>query len=127
MAYRLLADCIVVLHGLFVLFVILGSLLGYWRRSVLWWHLPAAIWGAALELFGWVCPLTPLEQLFRQRAGQEGYSGGFVDHYLTSLIYPSGLTQHIQQTLGVLVIAVNVACYAALWRSGRLRRARAGG
>jgi len=127
MAYRLLADGLVILHGLFVLFVVFGSLLGFWRRGALWWHLPAAIWGATIELFGWVCPLTPLEQLFRARAGQGGYSGGFVDHYLTSLIYPSGLTPETQRLLGVLVILVNMACYAALWRSGRLLRTRSDG
>ena len=124
MVYRLLADGLVILHGLFVLFVVFGSLLGFRRRGMLWWHLPAVIWGAAIELFGWVCPLTPLEQLLRTRAGQGGYAGGFVDHYLTSLIYPAGLTRQVQQVLGVLVILVNAASYAALWRLGRLRRVR---
>lgn len=127
MPYRLFADGLVILHGLFVLFVVFGSLLGFWRRAALWWHIPAVIWGAAIELFGWVCPLTPLEQLYRHRAGQVGYSGGFIDHYLTSLIYPSGLTPHTQRLLGVLLILVNGASYAVLWRRARQLRARSGG
>ncbi len=126
MGYRLLADGIVLLHGLFVLFVVFGALLAFWRPRVLWWHLPAAIWGALIELFGWICPLTPLEQHFRSRAGQAGYSGGFIEHYVTSLIYPAGLTQHAQRILGVLVILINSCLYWLLWRRARFPMLRSG-
>lgn len=122
MAYRLLADLVVVLHGLFVLFVVFGSLLAMRRPSIIWWHLPAALWGVIIELFGWICPLTPLEQYFRERAGQVGYAGGFIDHYLVPLIYPAHLTPGIQKGLGVLVLLINGASYWVLGRRGRLPR-----
>ena len=127
MGYRLLADLLVVLHALFVLFVVFGSFLAFWRRSFLWVQVPAALWGAAVELFGWICPLTPLEQEYRTRAGQAGYAGGFIDHYLASAIYPAGLTATLQFVLGVLVLFLNGACYWVLRRRTRLTRARSHG
>lgn len=119
MLYRLLADALVVFHGLFVAFVVLGALLVLWRRWVLWLHLPAALWGAWIEFSGWICPLTPWEQSLRQRAGQAGYAGGFIEHYLIPLIYPSGLTAHIQTILGLVVVAANLALYTLVWRRRR--------
>jgi hypothetical protein len=125
MGYRLLADALVVLHGAFVLFVLLGSLLTLWRPRMLWLHVPAFLWGALIEFTGWVCPLTPWEQALRLRAGESGYTGGFIDHYLVPVIYPSGLTRPAQVVLGVLVLLLNAVSYAVLWR--RLRRHRLGG
>jgi hypothetical protein len=115
MGYRLLADAIVALHGLFVVFVVLGALLTLWRRWMRWLHIPAALWGAFTEFTGRVCPLTPLEQALRLRAGQAGYTGGFIDHYLVPLIYPAGLTIRAQIILGSVVVLLNVALYAAVW------------
>lgn len=120
MGYRLAADALVVLHGLFVMFVVFGSLLVLWRRRVLWLHLPAAAWGALIEWFGWICPLTPWEQALRVRAGQRGYSGGFIEHYLVPLIYPVGLTPRGQTGLAVLVVLFNAGLYAVVW--WRVRR-----
>jgi hypothetical protein len=71
---------------------------------------------------GWICPLTPLEQSLRERAGQEGYAGGFIEHYLTAAIYPEGLTRELQWLLGASLLAFNLACYGALWL--RRRRSR---
>lgn len=116
MAYRLLADLVVGIHALFVVFVVAGGLLALrwpWVTAV---HLPAAIWGALIELGGWVCPLTPLEKALRSAAGQAGYQGGFIEHYLLPALYPAGLTRGVQLALGSLVIAVNLAVYAALIR-----------
>jgi hypothetical protein len=126
LGYRLLADALVVLHGLFVLFVVFGSLLTLWRSWVIWLHLPAAAWGALIELLGWVCPLTPWEQALRLRAGQTGYTGGFIDHYLVPLIYPPGLTPRTQIILGILVVLLNAASYGALWHRMRRRPAPPG-
>jgi hypothetical protein len=78
-------------------------------------------WGVLIELFGWVCPLTPLEVALRRRAGEAGYEGGFIEHYVTALIYPSGLTREIQILLGVVVLLISCAAYLILlrrrWRS----------
>jgi hypothetical protein len=123
MGYRLLADALVLLHAGFILFVVGGSFLVLWKRWILWLHLPACLWGALIEFYGWVCPLTPWEQALRARAGQGGYTGGFIDHYLVPLIYPSALTRRGQLLIGVLVVLLNAASYVVLW--SRFRRVRA--
>lgn len=121
MLYDLLATAIVLLHFSFVLFVVGGGLLLYKWPWLAWLHLPAVIWAALLEFNGWVCPLTPLEQQLRSAAGQAGYSGGFVDHYLLALLYPVGLDGNMQVILGSLVVVINVLVYGVLgWhRKGR--------
>jgi hypothetical protein len=124
MAYRGLADATVALHFAFILFVVFGGFLAWRRRFWAWLHLPAVAWVAWLEFTGALCPLTPLENALRARAGDAGYAGGFIDHYLVPVIYPAGLTAEIQFLLGCAVVALNVVVYAALWR--RRRAARAG-
>lgn len=109
--YGFLADVVVGLHFIFVLFVVLGGLLVLRWPRVAYLHVPAAIWGAAIEFLGWICPLTPLEHWLRRRAGSAGYSGGFIEHYILPILYPSALTREIQLILGFLVIAVNVGIY----------------
>ncbi|MBD3868932.1 MAG: DUF2784 domain-containing protein [Acidobacteria bacterium] len=122
MLFRILADCLVLLHGCFVLFVVLGGLLALkWPRAA-WIHVPACIWGALIEFKGWICPLTPLEKWLRVQAGQAGYEGGFVQHYLVPLMYPAGLTAERATTLGLFVVIVNVAIYACVVISIRRRR-----
>lgn len=121
MPYGFLADLTVAAHFLFVLFVLFGGLLVLRRRWVAWLHLPAAVWGALIEFAGWVCPLTPLEQWFRERGGERAYQGGFIEHYILPVLYPAGLTRGVQFTLGALVIVVNIAIY---WWVFRRRRGR---
>ena len=116
MVYRALADCVVLVHAAFVAFVMLGGFLAWRWRAVVWAHVPAAVWGAATEYAGWTCPLTPLENALRARAGLEGYRGGFVEHYVIPLLYPAGLTRPAQAVLGTLVVAVNVVAYTVLIR-----------
>jgi hypothetical protein len=119
MPYGVLADVVVVLHFGFVLFVIFGGLLALrWRRAV-WFHLPAAVWGALIEFAGWICPLTPLEKWLRHEGGLAGYQGGFVEHYILPVLYPHGLTRGIQLILGAVVVALNVAVYWGVWRRAR--------
>ncbi len=121
MVYSFLADLVVVVHGAFILFAVLGGCLVLWRRGVLWLHLPAAAWAALIELFGWVCPLTPLENSLRRASGGAGYGGSFVERYLVSLVYPAGLTRELQLFLAAAVVAINAGIYAVIW--ARLRRA----
>jgi hypothetical protein len=118
----ILADVVVGIHFLFVLFVILGGLLVLRWPRVAYLHVPAAIWGAAIELAGWTCPLTPLEKWLRRQAGSAGYSGDFIEHYILPVLYPSALTREVQLLLGFLVIAVNLAIYGEVFR--RRYRAR---
>jgi hypothetical protein len=118
--YRLFADLLVLIHLGFVLFVVLGGLLVLRRPRLAWLHLPAAAWGAFIEAVGWICPLTPLENALRQHAGEAGYAGGFIEHYLIAVLYPPGLTRNIQFVLTGIVVSINLAVYAVLlrrWRS----------
>lgn len=109
--YHLLADAIVIIHFLFIIFIIGGGLLVISWPRVAFFHLPAAIWGAAVEIFGWICPLTPLENRFRCLAGENSYSGDFIVQYMIPVIYPENLTTSVQKILGALVIVVNIIFY----------------
>ena len=122
MLYRLLADFLVILHLLFILFGLLGGLLFFWRRWTILLHLPSAIWISVIEFQGWICPLTPLENRLRLAGGAAGYEGGFVERYLIPIIYPPGLTRDIQFVLGGLAIGLNVAVYFFVIRSWKSRK-----
>ncbi len=121
MAASLAADAVLLLHGVFILFVVAGGLLALRWPLAAAVHLPCAAWGAYIEFSGGICPLTPLEQRLRMLAGEAGYSGGFIEHYLLPLIYPAGLTPTVQVVLGSGVIVVNLIVYGLV-----LRRRRSG-
>jgi hypothetical protein len=116
MPYALFADLVLIVHLGFVAFVVLGGLLVlHWRRLA-WLHLPAVTWGVWVEMAAWPCPLTPLEQWLRNRAGQAGYSGGFVEHYVLRTLYPAELTHGDQLLIGAAVLLINGIVYAAVYR-----------
>ncbi|HEY7945594.1 MAG TPA: DUF2784 domain-containing protein [Casimicrobiaceae bacterium] len=121
MPYRFAAEIALAAHLAFVLFVVGGGLLVLRRPILAWLHLPAVAWAAFVEFSGWICPLTPLEVALRRAAGEAGYGGGFVEHYLTALLYPAGLTRDLQVLIGVLVLLINLAIYLRSWRRRRLR------
>jgi hypothetical protein len=105
-----------------VLFVVAGGLLVLRWPRIAWVHLPAAAWGAWVEFAGWICPLTPMENWFRQRGGQTGYTVSFVDQYVLPVLYPATLSRETQWVLGGFVVAVNIGVYVLV-----LRRARRSG
>jgi hypothetical protein len=119
--YRYLADAVLLVHAAFVAFVVLGGLWVILRPKLAWVHLPIVAWGAGIELTGGICPLTPLENYYRQLAGEQGFPGGFVEHYLLATLYPEGLTRSVQIALGLIVIAINSALYLAAWRRAKRR------
>jgi hypothetical protein len=121
MIYRLLADALVLLHFLFILFVLLGGLLVLRWRKLMWVHLPCFVWGVLIEWVGWICPLTPWEQWLRSRAGEAAYEGGFINHYIMPLVYPPGLTREIQWLLGGGVLLLNVVIYVIIFTRRRRR------
>lgn len=111
----ILADAVVVVHLLFVAFVVAGGfLLARWPRLA-WLHLPAAAWGAFIEFSGGICPLTPLENYLRVVGGGSAYGGDFIERTLLPILYPGHLTLPIQQVLGGVVVGVNLAAYALAW------------
>jgi hypothetical protein len=119
--YAALADAVLLLHAAFVAFVALGGLLvARWPRLA-FIHIPAALWGALVELCGWFCPLTPLENRLREASGGVGFEEGFIEHYLVPLLYPGTLTRELQALLGALVVFVNVVVYGWIWRRARQR------
>jgi hypothetical protein len=120
MIYGWLADLVLLVHAAFVLFVMLGSLAVLRRPRLAWVHLPAIAWGVFVELSGRVCPLTPLENALRSRGGEAGYSGGFIEHYIVSVLYPPGLTRPTQWMLGAIVLVLNGAAYWLLYRRWHL-------
>ncbi len=117
--HKILADTIVIIHFLFIIFVITGGLLVILWPKMAFVHIPAAIWGAAVEIFGWICPLTPMENRFRDLAGETAYSGDFIGRHVLPVIYPENLTAEIQYILGGLVITVNVMIYFIVIRRRR--------
>ena len=126
MIARMLADLVVLVHLAFIGFVTLGGLLALRWRWVPWLHLPAVGWGALVEFFGLTCPLTPLEITLRQAAGDAGYSGDFLGHYIAALLYPEGLTRALQISLGAFVILVNICIYAVVVRRVQAERRASG-
>lgn len=118
MKYGLLADTVLVIHLLFIVFVILGGLfLLRWRKAV-WIHLPLLAWALVIEFTGWICPLTPIENSLRASGGERGYSGSFIEHYLLPLVYPNEMTRGVQITLGMLLIFINICIYFYSYRAG---------
>jgi len=125
MLYGLMADLVLVAHLAFVAFVALGGLLVWRWRRLAWVHVPMALWGAAIALVGFTCPLTPLENRLQQLGGRAGYQGGFIEHYVTAALYPAGLTREAQLVLGTAVLALNLAIYWRVLAVSRRERGRA--
>ncbi len=111
MTDAIIADLIMILHFAFIVFVVVGGFAVVRWSWIVFLHLPAVVWGVLIELLNWTCPLTPLEASYRYAAGQAGYSGGFVEHYLMPLIYPSGLTRSVQFAIAAVVLGINAYVY----------------
>jgi hypothetical protein len=114
--YGILADVVVLIHVAFVGFVVFGWFASWRWFWVSWIHLPAVFWGIGIEWAGAICPLTLLENLLRNLAGQPNYKGDFLAQLFEAILYPQGLTRMTQLILGTLVLAINTAAYARLWR-----------
>ena len=124
MLYGLLADLVLVTHLAFVGFVVFGGFLVLRWRRLAWIHVPVALWGAAIVVTGFACPLTPLENRLLRLGGRTGYQGGFIEHYITAVLYPDGLTRQAQLVLGAAVLALNLVVY---WRVVALSRRQQAG
>ena len=123
MIHLLAAYAILILHLLFICLVMFGAVAALrWPRFAII-HIPAATWGFLVEAYGWYCPLTDLENELLRKAGEDGYTGGFIEHHLLAIIYPDGLTREVQVALAVMVLLVNGGLYgwmlARRWRQKR--------
>ena len=126
MSYRILADLILVTHFAFALFTVLGGLLVLRWRPLLWMHLASLLWGVVIQWADWTCPLTALESRLREAGGEAGYGGGFVEYYVSAVLYPESLTVELRYLLGAGLIAVNLVVYGYAF-SRRRGVAHAGG
>ncbi len=125
MSFRIAADAVVLLHLVFILFAALGGWLALRQPRLAWIHLPALLWGTWIEVSHGICPLTPIENRLRTLAGESGYPGGFIEHYLIPLIYPPGLGMDDQLWLAAGLMAINALAYAMAlhrWRRNRVYR-----
>ena len=119
--YRILADGAVIVHLLFIVFVVGGGVLVWRWPMVAFAHVPAFVWGVMIEFGGWICPLTYLENDLRRSARAAGYEGGFVEHYIVPVIYPEllfpgGFPAAGFMVIGLFVLLLNLAIYWRLWR-----------
>ncbi len=115
-----LADTVLFFHFLFILFAVFGGFLVFFNKKVLWVHVPVVLWSSVVNLASLTCPLTPIENFFRTKAGQAGYQGGFVEHYIAPIVYPAGMPRELELVAGITIIAWNVAVYGFLgWKSVR--------
>ena len=114
MIYSFLADLALIAHIAFVLFAALGGLLALRWRWALWAHLPAVGWGLLVQCANFACPLTELEDYLRLRGGGVGYSGGFVEHYVSMILYPENLTIEFRFALGLALLALNLLIYSLI-------------
>jgi hypothetical protein len=124
---RTLGDLVLAFHFAFIVFAVLGGFLVLWKPWIAWLHIPSVLWAGYVNLFGQVCPLTPLENRFRNLAGQAGYEGGFVQHYIAPLVYPGVIPERWGLVSGLSVLVWNVLVYTlvvTLRRRGPLRAAR---
>jgi hypothetical protein len=123
---RTLGELVLGFHFAFIVFALLGGLVVLWKSWIAWLHLPSVVWSALVNLFSWVCPLTPLENSFRDLAGQAGYEGGFIQHYIAPVVYPSGMSRSMELIASFSVLIWNVVIYTlvvSLRRRGPLRAA----
>ena len=108
------ADSVLLVHFPFAAFAVFGSVLVFFNLGWAWLHIPAVLWSALVNLKGWTCPLTPLEKRLRALAGQSGYTGGFIQHYVGQAVYPRGMPRRLELVAGVSVLAGNAVVYAFL-------------
>ncbi len=118
----LAADLVLLVHLAFVLFAVFGGLFVLFRPGAAWVHIPAVLWSSLINLAGWTCPLTPVENYFLARAGEAGYEGGFLAHYIEPLVYPAGMPREFELVAGISVLVWNGVVYAFAAYRWRRRR-----
>ena len=114
MTYRVAADAVVVIHFVFVVFVVIGGVIALRWPKVLWFHVPAVLYSVWIISFSITCPLTPLERNLRERGGKDRYDESFIERYVEGVLYPGDMLREAQTVAAVVVVAS--------WVAGGLRR-----
>jgi len=114
MMYRISADLVLLLHFLFAAFAVFGGGLVAWNFSWAWLHIPTVLWSSIVNLMSWTCLLAPLEKALRMRAGQAGYAGGFIQHYVGREVYPRGMPRQLELVAGISIVVGNALVYAGI-------------
>jgi hypothetical protein len=114
MPYRLAADLVLMSHFMFAAFAVFGGFLAFNNPAWAWVHIPVVLWSSIVNLMSWTCPLTPIEKALRVRAGQTGYSGGFIQHYIGRAVYPRGMPRQLELVAGISILAGNALVYAGV-------------
>jgi hypothetical protein len=117
------ADIVLLVHFAFIIFALLGGFIVLWKRRAAWFHIPTVLWSSVVNLASWVCPLTPIENWFRAKAGQAGYGGGFIQHYIEPLVYPGGMPRDMELIAAISVLAWNAVVYTIIVIMWRRRKA----
>ncbi len=124
MVSRVFADAVLLFHFLFILFAVFGGFLVLYKKNAAWLHVPVVLWSSVVNCAGLTCPLTPIENFFRAEAGQSGYQGGFIEHYIQPIVYPSGMPRELELLAGFSIVGWNVVVYAILFWKCRRRSSR---
>ena len=112
--YEFLATLTLIIHFLFIIFVIFGGLLFFIKRWILLFHIPAFLYGVYVELTQSICPLTYIENYFLTKANLASYSTSFIQNYLYAIIYPINLTKEIQISLAIALLIINGIIYGLI-------------
>ena len=114
------ADCVLIAHALFVLFAVFGAFLVLFDRRIAYVHVPVVAWSSIVNLAHWTCPLTPVEQRLRVRAGQPAFQGGWIQNYMEPLVRPLGMPRRLELVAGVSIVVWNACLYGVIswWADG---------
>jgi hypothetical protein len=112
---RLAANLVLLVHFAIVLLAVFGGFGVLFNARWAWFHVPIVIWSSVVNLAGWTCPLTPLENRFRAAATGTGYEGGFIQHYIGSVVYPRGMPRRLELIAGVSVAVWNALVYGGIF------------
>ena len=115
--FQLLAAGVLMLHLLWILWVIFGCLLTRRRRLLAWFHIASLIYSIVIEVGAWPCPLTWAEQWAERRAGMAAYEEDFLIHYLEAVVYPD-VPYALLVVCAVAVCVFNLGVYVVRRRLG---------
>jgi hypothetical protein len=111
MPYKILADIVVLIHFIWILFLFLGAFWGVKNRAVKIFHIIGLLFAFLIQIFDWTCPLTHLEVWLRsQHHLNLTYAGSFIIHYIEKLVYIE-LSRSLILIFTIFLCGFNVGFY----------------